>query len=229
MSLLTPFSTFRDIFIGSNLQMNRDLLQSPDEEFDSLTLYNMCNSSDIEQQERAYRVLWQYLYRVAFQMVYDHPERESLAQDTAQKALIRIHEKLDECKEPKAFRTWSKRITTNLMIDDLRRRKRLLPIADETDGTLVPAALKSKESPAEEVITSVHQDALRGLLNQAPISERSRRVVVGRYFDDVPDETLAQVESGITEKAVRPSHIQVTRAKNIGKLRQWDQLSAFFE
>ncbi len=199
------------------------------DEHDSSTLYAACSSSDPDQKESAYRVLWQYLYRIAFQMTYDHPEGDALAQDSAQKALVRIHEKLAECKDPHAFRAWSKRIAVNLVIDELRRRKRLLPMFDESEDGYVHEALRSEKSPDEEAIDSVMLANLRQLLKQAPISQRSRRVVLGRYFDDVPDELLAQSESQLTNKTVRPSHIQVTRAKNIVKLRDWDQLTAFFD
>ncbi len=199
--------------------------------FDSLTLYTACNSSDSEKKEKAYRVLWQYLYRVAFQMIHDHAESDALAQDSAQNALIRIHEKMAECKDPNAFRSWAKRITTNIVIDELRRRKRLMPISDEseTEGHSVPDALRAEDSPDEEVVESIWLANLRQLLSHAPISQRSRRVVLGRYFDDVADEVLAQLESNLADKAVRPSHIQVTRAKNINKLRDWDQLTHFFD
>jgi hypothetical protein len=44
-------------------------------------------------------------------------------------------------------------------------------------------------------------------------------VVVGRYFDEQPDEALARTESDLAGQTVLPSHIQVTRAKNLAKLR----------
>ena len=71
--------------------------------------------------------------------------------------------------------------------------------------------------------------SLRQILQQSPMSERSQRVVIGRYLDELPDDQLAQTESKLTNSNVAPSHIQVTRAKNIAKLRKWDYLRAIFE
>ncbi len=73
-------------------------------------------------------------------------------------------------------------------------------------------------------MTDINLENLRSLLEKAPISDRSRRVVIGRYLDDADDESLAQTESEIAQKDVLPSHIQVTRSKNITKLRKWDTL-----
>jgi len=54
-------------------------------------------------------------------------------------------------------------------------------------------------------------------------------VVIGRYLDDSDDETLARAESELAGSDVLPSHVQVTRAKNIAKLRQWPLLTQFLE
>ena len=46
---------------------------------------------------------------------------------------------------------------------------------------------------------------------------------------DLDDNDLAQTESDLADEDVRPSHVQVTRAKNISKLRQWSLLHQFLE
>jgi hypothetical protein len=65
------------------------------------------------------------------------------------------------------------------------------------------------------------------MLQQAPISDRSRRVVIGRYLDDLPDDQLAATESDLSATDVQPSNIQVTRSKNISKLRDFEPFIAF--
>jgi hypothetical protein len=79
------------------------------------------------------------------------------------------------------------------------------------------------------VLGTLTEAELRGLLERAPMSARSRRVVVGRYFDDVADERLAMAESELAGQPVLPSHVQVTRAKDIARLREWEPIRAFFE
>lgn len=200
--------------------------------FDSAELYEACGSDDPAVQAEAYRALWPYLYRVAYQVVYRQPEAADLAQDCAQVALIRVHEQRQRCREPKAFRSWARRIVSNVAIDELRRRQRLLPLAaaddpeDQSPGAPPPGGTLAPERVTLQKVTLAN---LRRLLNLAPISERSRRVVIGRYLDELPDEILAQTESELADRAVRPSHIQVTRSKNMAKLQRWELLQTFLD
>lgn len=191
---------------------------------DSPTLYAACRQDDPD----AYRALWDYLRRVALKVVHDQPDAEALAQDCAQRALLRIHARLEEVREPAAFRTWSRRIAANLAIDELRKRKRLLPLTEQVDQAISARTAGSTPRPERRVGAALTLDACRDLLNLAPVSDRSRRVVIGRFLDDTPDELLAEVESELSDGGVLPSHIQVTRAKNISKLRDWEPLRDFF-
>ena len=198
----------------------------------SADLFTACSSDDASTQAAAYEVLWAYLFRVAYQMVYDQPEAEALAQDCAQLALVRIHQRLAECREPVTFRAWARRIVSHLVIDELRRRKRLVRLDESGSGDETSSALKALEPPPalEEVtLEAAGQLELGELIRRAPISDRSRRVVAGRYLDGLPDERLAQLETQLAEQPVLPSHIQVTRSKNLVKLRQWQPIRDFFE
>ncbi len=183
------------------------------QEIDTLALYQACCSSDPLVQAEAYETLWHYLYRVSFQLVHDQPEAEALAQDCAQEALERVHNRIAECRAPAAFRAWSRRIAQNITLDKLRRRKRMIFMEDE----------EWRAMPSGET-TTVEDTDLFALIAIAPISERSRRVVLGRYQHDLTDEELAAEECRLLGREVRPSHIQVTRSKDIAKLRDWEPL-----
>ncbi|MFN8485755.1 MAG: RNA polymerase sigma factor [Anaerolineae bacterium] len=190
---------------------------------DSVDLYNALRQGDRPAQEAAYRALWPYLLRVATQVTRDQPDADALAQDCAQAALVKIHASLHEVHEPAAFKAWARRITTSRAIDELRKRRRLEVAADDDDD-------ESRELPAPDetprVDAVLDEDELTRAIRRAPISDRSRRVVVGRYIEDRPDEELAQVEGALLGQTVLPSHIQVTRAKDIDKLRHWEPLRA---
>jgi RNA polymerase sigma factor (sigma-70 family) len=194
---------------------------------DSADLYNACGSSDRAVQAEAYRILWDYLYRIAFYLTARQPDQEALAQDCAQRALIRIHQQRRRCEEPKAFRTWSRRIVSNLTIDELRRRKRLQPLPDPAQEAQLDT--EAAPNPELEIADSLTAVSLRHLLQTSPMSDRSRRVVIGRYLDDLDDNILAQTESELAGEDVHPSHVQVTRSKNISKLRQWPLLRRFLD
>lgn len=192
---------------------------------DSSGLYAACGSSNPVAQATAYQELWAYLFRVASYMTRSQPDGDALAQDCAQRALLRVHQQHDRCKEPAAFRAWARRIVSNLVLDELRRQRRWQPFPEpEQEATLPESRI---ESPETAVLNSLTAVSLTHLLNQAPISDRSRRVVIGRYLDDLPDEDLAETEGNLANQEVLPSHVQVTRAKNIAKLRQWPLLAQF--
>ncbi len=195
---------------------------------DSADLYAACGSPETAVQAAAYHELWQYLYRIALHVANQQPDQEALAQDCAQRALLRIHQQRHTCAEPKAFRSWSRRIVTNLVIDELRRRQRLQPL-ESTSETVLNTSSRQGASLEGQVLADLSLDNLRNLLMKSPMSDRSQRVVIGRYLDDIDDETLAQTESKLVEQEVLPSHIQVTRSKNIAKLKKWDALREALE
>lgn len=189
---------------------------------DGKALYEACRSEQIAVQTAAYRALWDYLYRVVYHLVRNQPDGDDMAQDCAQKALVRIHQRISECQSPDAFRSWARRIASNLAIDELRQHKRRSALPESNlDMTVADELILAQESPEKTILAQLSEDELRSLLNQAPISERSRRVVIGRFLDDIDDEILAKTESELAKEKISPSHIQVTRAKNLAKLRAW--------
>lgn len=195
---------------------------------DSSELYMACTRSDPETQAAAYTRLWEYLFRVVLHYFLSLPDAESLAQDCAQEALIRIHSRVQECRSPETFLAWARRIAGHMAIDELRRRKRLVAL-DDLDESAHPAGPDYAESGSAEAAseTGLQSADLRLLLQRAPMSERSRRVVIGRYLDDLPDEQLARAESDLERREVLPSHVQVTRTKDIVRLRDFQPLIQF--
>lgn len=197
---------------------------------DSVTLYAGCTSNDPAQQSEAYEQLYAYLYRVALRVVRAQPDPEALAQDCAQKAVIRVYKKIETCNGPESFKGWSRKIAFNEGIDVLRKRERLYDLTDE-EGNVRPEAEEKAQTvlPEQVVQASSRDEMLRTLLLQAPISDRSKRVVIGRIVDDHDDTYLAAVESELVGSLVKTSHIQVTRSKNLKKLSEYRPILDFLE
>jgi len=193
---------------------------------DNAVLYTACQSINEAVQSAAYQALWDYLYRIAWQVVNDQRDVADLAQDCAQEALIRVHKRLAECNDPASFKAWAGKIVSNIAIDALRQRKRLVPWepGDETADKDTDPLADSPSGLEDIVLEKISLAELRKLLNQAPISARSLRAVQGRYLDDQSDEILAQTESELANRRVLPSHLQVTRSKNMRKLGDWEPL-----
>jgi RNA polymerase sigma factor (sigma-70 family) len=182
-----------------------------DQDNTSEGLYAACVLEGSDAQADAYRQLFRELYRVAYGMLRARPDGEALAADCAQAALIKVHRSLSQCREPATFRAWAAQIARRAVLDALRRpaQARHAPLEEHEAALAAPPP----EPPSD----------LRGLLLDAvrhgPLSQRSRRVIVGRLFEERADEELAAEEARLAGEPVLPSHVQVTRAKNIAKLR----------
>jgi RNA polymerase sigma factor (sigma-70 family) len=182
---------------------------------DSQSLYAACGADGSDAQIDAFEVLWSELYRIAYTMLRDRPGGDALAADCAQAALIKVYRNLAQCRNPAAFREWAAQVLRRVVIDELRRpehaRRAALPENGDHSAMLAAPPLLPSDADLRATLLSA--------IERGPLSDRSRRVVVGRYFDEQPDEALARTESDLTGQTVLPSHIQVTRAKNLSKLR----------
>jgi RNA polymerase sigma factor (sigma-70 family) len=180
-------------------------------------LYEDCCRDGTDAQTEAFRALWRQFYRIAYAMVQSQPDSDALATDCAQTALIKLHQRLASCTNPAAFRSWAAQIVRRTVLDELRRpaRARRVSLPDDHDE----AATWLAAPPEASSLTDL-RDILRDVVQRGPLSARSRRVVLGRYFDEQDDETLARAESGLSGQNVLPSHIQVTRAKDLAALRR---------
>jgi RNA polymerase sigma factor (sigma-70 family) len=182
---------------------------------DSLSLYAACADDGSDAQIDAFESLWGDLYRIAYAMLHDRPGGDALAADCAQAALIKVHRNLAQCRNPAAFREWAAQVVRRVVIDELRRPEHARRAALPEDDDYSPAlAAPPTTLPSDDLRT-----LLLAAIEHGPLSERSRRVVMGRYFGEQPDEALARAESELAGQEVLPSHIQVTRAKNLSKLR----------
>lgn len=177
-------------------------------------LYAACLQYGSDIQLEAYQQLSLHVYRIAYSMLYNQPAGAELAADSMQTALLKIHQNIQQCREPAAFRAWAGQITRRVVLDILRpmnvQRTEYL-----TEDTHLPASAHIPPPADPDELAMV----LRKALTSANLSERSRRVVIGRFFEERDDNDLAQVESTLAGQPILPCHIQVTRAKNLAKLR----------
>ena len=187
-----------------------------DETVDDRTLYFACQQDGTDMQAEAFKQLWSHLYRIAYAMLRAQRDPVSLASDCTQKALIKIHRSLEQCRNPVVFREWAAQIVRRVVIDELRRpeyrRQTAITLEDEHAPWLATTQQLTDETDLRAL--------LHDLIRHGPLSERSQRVVIGRYFEEQTDEVLARAETERAGQTVLPSHIQVTRAKNLAALRR---------
>ncbi|MGB1253494.1 MAG: RNA polymerase sigma factor [Candidatus Promineifilaceae bacterium] len=175
--------------------------------YDCQQLYYHCQNE--AHQEEAYTVLWRLVYRTIFPMTRSMRDGDAFTEDCAQETLIRVHAKINQCKDPAKFCGWVRIIARRVTLNKLAARK------PSTDLDAIEPPESAEPPPHQQIVL----DQFWQLVAAAPISSRSRRVVEGRYRFQKKDKELAAAEMMLTNDEVRPSHIQVTRAKNIKKMR----------
>jgi RNA polymerase sigma factor (sigma-70 family) len=187
-------------------------------EWSDRKLYEACGQEGSDQQQQGFALLYEEFYTIALFMVQNAatPQPEELAQDCAQEALIKVWKNLATCTQPNAFRHWAKTILRNQTLNELARLKRKRE--DSLDHDPEQTLSQPQGNPAVVVAQSEKYNRLLDLLATAPISERSRYVILAKYLAQMTEEEISQALSAKEKSEVRPSHVQVTRAKNFKKL-----------
>ncbi|MGB2869812.1 MAG: sigma-70 family RNA polymerase sigma factor [Bacteroidota bacterium] len=124
-------------------------------------------------------------------------------QDLTQEVFIRVHKALPKFEFDSSFFSWVYRITMNLCIDEIRRRKikRVLSLEFLTEGTL------EKEKKSKEIVTAaddVLADEKRSVILSAlqELSTEQRQIVIMREYEDLSYNEIAEI-LGISLQAVK--------------------------
>jgi len=127
-----------------------------------VTLLERCRSGDELAWEGLVRQFQARVYGVAYHYVGNAED----ARDLAQEAFIRIYQNLTLCTEEERFLPWIIRITRNICIDHLRRKKTHPPAQDipveEMSGLRAPGGDPAQLFAVDSRKRLVH-DALRGM------------------------------------------------------------------
>jgi len=121
---------------------------------------------------------WAYAWKAAYAVTADR----TLADDSAQEALVRAFGSLDRFDETRPFGPWLKQITVHRAIDHLRARKRLDPLPEDAFH-----AWSVGDSAEDDLRLWAVTDAV------AALPDGRRLVVVLHYWLDLPLEEIAGV------------------------------------
>lgn len=183
-------------------------------------LYIAFGRDGSEQQRQAFEILYQELYAISWFMLQTTPvaEPQAVAQDCTQEALVKIWKHLDTCEQPDSLRHWAKTIVRNQTLNEIARLKRKPQASIEQ--VVDQPILDERVIPSDALDKQEKQLAILDLLATAPISDRSRYVILAKYLLQLTDEEISHALSQREGETIKPSHVQVTRAKNIKKITQ---------
>lgn len=147
--------------------MNRDNI-------DIAELVTLSQSGDMDAYAKLYAATYSTLYGVAMSVCADPYE----AQDGVQDAYLRIYNSLSSLAKPENFVSWSKRITYNIC---LRRMSRKRDILSGDIVTVADITLDASPSPEYFLETTERQDALIDAVDSLP--EKYQQVFKLKNYD----------------------------------------------
>ena len=114
--------------------------------------------------------------------------------DLSQEAFIKAWRALAQYQFEAEFSTWLYRLTRNVCIDHLRRRKRqnTVPLETEQDGELIELPLPDgTPGPEERMLHEEKQRILAEAMQALP--EDYREILVLRVVNDLPYDRIAEI------------------------------------
>lgn len=156
------------------------------------SLLERAKSGDIAAFEQLIESYQKKIFNIALRMLGNYDD----AGDLTQEVLIRIYRSIKSFKEQSSFSTWIYRITTNVCLDELRKRKnrKVISLDEEIkldDGDM-KRQIESDEPTPEE---TAEAEDLRKIVNDAieRLNEEHRIVIVLRDIQGLSYEEIAEV------------------------------------
>ncbi|SDJ09458.1 RNA polymerase sigma factor SigW [Alteribacillus bidgolensis] len=148
-----------------------------------------------EEDQDAFAELVDLYKDKVFQIAYRMTGNSYEAQDMAQESFLRAYANLESYDEKRKFSTWLFRITTNLCIDRLRKKKPDYSLDAELQGTEgltgYSQVAASEKLPEEQVVTMEMQQWVQREISYLPPKYRS--AIILRYIEGLPIKQISEI------------------------------------
>ena len=151
-------------------------------------------AGDVAAFEELTEAYQKKIFNLAYRMVGNYDD----AGDMAQEALIRIFRSIGSFKEQSSFSTWVFRITTNVCLDEIRKRKnkKAFSLDEEIhteDGEMQRQIISDDPLPDE----IAEKEELRSIVNKAinSLPEEQKIIITLRDIQSLSYEEIANVLS----------------------------------
>jgi len=145
-------------------------------------------------EERAYRVLLERYERPVFTICLRMVRNRDEAADLAQESFIKVFASLDRYNSAYAFSSWLFKITSNLCIDHLRKRKihtlAMDAPVDGEQGEIQRQYVSPDMTPEEELVRNEKMGRLETAI--AALPEHYRIMLILRHQEDLSYEEIAE-------------------------------------
>ena len=157
------------------------------------------------------------VYNLCFRMAGNTED----ALDLSQEVFLKLWRTLAQYQFDAAFTTWLYRLTQNVCIDFLRRRKRQqhvsLTVCDDADESRELSVPDPQPLPEEQVLFDEKQQAVRTAMNALPAA--FREILELRVVRQLPYEQIAQIMDlpvGTVKSRLARARIQLKKELQAG-------------
>ncbi|WP_176860082.1 sigma-70 family RNA polymerase sigma factor [Peptococcaceae bacterium] len=122
-----------------------------------------------------------------YRMAYSYMKNEQDALEVISEATYKGLKNLHRLREPDFFVTWMTRIIINTAVDELRRKKRVFPVA--------PTEMAFSETTASETIASMEENLQHYDLYEAIdlLTAEEKTCIILRYFEEYSFVEIAEI------------------------------------
>ncbi len=155
-------------------------------------LLEKAKSGDIAAFEELIDAYQKKVFNLALRIIGNYDDAADLAQET----FVRIYKAISNFKEQSSFSTWVYRITTNVCLDEIRKRKNKKVVSlDEDihmeDGDMKRQVVSDDPGPDEAAEREEVRRVVNNAINKLP--EDQRAVITMRDLHGMSYEEIAQV------------------------------------
>jgi len=154
-----------------------------------ITLVKKSQNGDLRAFEQLVEQYYSKIYNIALGMMGSSHE----AEDAAQNVLIKIYRSIDGFRHQSKFSTWVYRITSNVCMDELRKKKRTKAVStdDIGDSAYDIENDNSNISPEGLILSSERKAVLYDAINR--LKNEHKQVIVLRDINGFSYTEMAKI------------------------------------
>ncbi len=154
-------------------------------------LLEKSKAGDVEAFEKLIEIYQKKIFNLAYRMIGNFDDANDLAQET----FIRVFRSIASFKGQSAFSTWIYRITTNVCLDELRKRKNKKEMSLDAeiqleDGEMKRQIMSDDPLPDEVAEREEIRSIVSGAIDSLPEDQRlviTLRDIQGLSYDEIAD------------------------------------------